>query len=179
MPGVVFRTSQTWLALRRGSGRSRTFAPMYKTALFLHVLAGATWVGTAVLTLGVLQSTLRRHGPAAAAEVRERLGWADKAIYIPGPLIVLATGIAMVLTNDSWRFSDFWVAAALALFLVTAVVGGGVITGMEKKLEASHAAGESSSPAFGRMMAKYIRWASLDVALLMVFVFLMTVKPGA
>lgn len=149
---------------------------MYETAVFLHVLTGATWVGTSVLTLGILQSTMKRHGPVAAAELRERLGWADKAIYIPVPLIVLATGIGMVLTNDAWSFSQLWVSAALVLFLVTAIVGGGVLTSMEKKLGAAYAEGSDSE--MGALMKKYISFASLDVALLVSFVFLMTIKPG-
>jgi uncharacterized membrane protein len=152
---------------------------MYKTAVFLHILAGAAWVGASVLVLGVLQSTLKRHGQTAAAELHERLGWADKAIYMPAPLVVLATGIGLVVVNDAWRFSQFWVYGALALYLMTAILGGGVLTRMDKKLQAAHAEGATETSEFGDLMRRYVSVGSLDVVLLTALVFLMAFKPGA
>lgn len=82
--------------------------------------------------------------------------------------LLFITGLVMVLTNDSWEFSQTWISLA---FLVWFAIGG-VVSAMILKAEKAIAAGDMS----GRdLLAK---GGPIATVLMVIMLYLMIFKPG-
>lgn len=81
----------------------------YRVVLLIHILAGIAWLGGGLAIWVTQQRALRAGGRAALDRVRRDLAWADTWLAIPSPLLVVATGIAMVLSAPGWRLTQTWI----------------------------------------------------------------------
>jgi uncharacterized membrane protein len=149
----------------------------YTIILFIHILAGITWVGAHVFYSGTVYSALKREGRIAADQVMARLEWADKPLFIPASLLVLATGLAMVFMSTGIRFTNLWIIIALGLYLVSMGVGGGRSAQLYKGILAHREAGTQDSPEFGRLLSSYLRAGSYDTLALIGIVAMMVFRP--
>jgi uncharacterized membrane protein len=149
---------------------------LYELLLFLHVLAAAAWYGAALLLLVIVELAARVGDRAAVLTLGEYEDRLASLLFIPAALVVLASGIALVFDGPwSWG-EDGWVIAGLVTFAVIFVLGIAVIVPAGKKLKklAASAAAESALDA----QIRTLRTLSIvDVALLTVATFFMTVKP--
>ena len=149
---------------------------LYELLLFVHVLAAAAWFGAALLLLLIVELAARagdRAGVLKLGEYEDRLA---SLLFIPSALIVLASGIALVFDGPwSWG-DDGWVIAGLVTFAVIFVLGVGVIVPAGKKLKNLAASGAAES-ALDAQIRTLRTLSILDVALLTVAIFFMTVKP--
>lgn len=147
---------------------------MYELTIFLHILAGIAWFGTG-LFYQLHTNRLRSVSDGGeVADVMESFSWAEKWIFIPGPLLVLATGIVMVLVNDAWAFSQLWVYLALSLWVVEAIMGGAVGGKLIARISETRAGGGDVSA----LVDRYLSLAWIDVAILTAILYLMVFKPG-
>jgi uncharacterized membrane protein len=149
---------------------------LYELLLFVHVLAAAAWYGAALLLLVVVELAARvgdRGAVLTLGEYEDRLA---SLLFIPSALVVLASGIALVFDGPwSWG-EDGWVIAGLVTFAVIFVLGIAVIVPAGKKLKRLAASGASES-ALDAQIRKLRTLSVVDVALLTVAIFFMTVKP--
>lgn len=150
---------------------------VYTTTLFIHILAGLTWVGSNIFFDGTMHSVLKRHGQVEADRVLERLAWSEKALFIPAPLTVVVTGIIMVLTNEGIRFSNLWVVVSLGLFLLSLVLAGGIGSRMYKQIEAHREAGTVDTPEYGTLLHSMLRLTSIETVATLVIVSMMVFRP--
>lgn len=95
-------------------------------------------------------------------------------VFIPAPLLVLATGITMVAVNDAWAFSQPWVYLTLALFVADAILAGAVGGKTIGRIQEGWSQGADVSAFVDR----YLSIAWVDVAILTVILALMVFKPG-
>jgi uncharacterized membrane protein len=147
---------------------------MYGLLVFFHILAAIAWFGGG-LFLQLHMSRLRgTAGRAEAALEIDRFTWSEKWIFIPAPLVVLATGITMVAVNDAWAFSQPWVYLALALFVADAILAGAVGGKTIGRIQEGRSRGADVSAIVDR----YLSIAWVDVAILTVILVLMVFKPG-
>jgi uncharacterized membrane protein len=150
----------------------------YQLLLLVHILAGMAWVGGAI----VLQATLlvaRRSGdPTEVDRVMRSLGWADTWLALPAPLVVLATGAAMVISSAAWSFTQAWILISIGLVVVYELVAMTVGGRLYRRIAATRASGELDGAAHARTMAAWGRLSALLRALLVVAVGLMVFKPG-
>jgi hypothetical protein len=92
--------------------------------------------------------------------------------------VTFLAGISLVLESDVWGFGDDWIVIALALFAVTFVAGAGFFgpeSGRISKLVATEGA---DSPAAQARIRRILVLTRLDLVLLFLIVFDMTVKPS-
>ena len=148
----------------------------YTIVLFIHILAGATWVGAGILVQGHAESVLRTEGQVAADRMLQQFAW-TKWLFFPMPLLALATGITMVVMNIGIGFGDLWVIIALGLFILSLVVAGGVGGSYEKKLDAHREAGTVDSPEFGRLFRSFLRVNAIEMVAVLVIVSMMVFRP--
>lgn len=147
---------------------------MYELAIFLHILAGIAWFGTG-LFYQLHTNRLRSVSDGGeVADVMESFSWAEKWIFIPAPLLVLATGIVMVTANDAWAFSQVWVYLALSLWVAEAIMGGAVGGRLIGQISEARVDGGDVS----LLVDRYLSLAWIDVAILTVILYLMVFKPG-
>ena len=148
----------------------------YELWLFLHITAAMVWIGGAVAiqVFGVL--TKRAADPAKTAFFARNVSLTVMRVFLPAAVVVLLAGIGLV-ENGSWDWSEPFVAWGLVLWAVVALVAFGYLA------RALGRAGEQlelerPSPALGLRLRNLV-WLSRGLlAVLVVIVFLMTVKPG-
>jgi len=147
---------------------------MYELAIFLHILAGIAWFGTG-LFFQLHTNRLRSvSGGGEVADVMESFSWTEKWIFIPAPVLVLATGIVMVVSNDAWAFSQPWVYLALSLWVAEAIMGGAVGGKLLARISETRTDGGDVSS----LVDRYLSLAWIDVAILTAILYLMVFKPG-
>lgn len=93
--------------------------------LFLHVLAGAVWLGATVLEVVAGRSMMGRDlaSKVSWTELEERLGL---RLSMPSAIVVLLTGIGMVLHSDVYGFATPFVAIGLTAVILLSVLGAAV-----------------------------------------------------
>ena len=162
----------------------------YELFLFLHVLAAAAWFGAAVLSLALVELSSRVGELSWLVRFGEFDDSLAKFLFIPAALVTLLAGFVLVF-DGPWSFADDgWVTGGLILLVAIFVLGIGLIVPTGQKLtEAVKSAvappAELEAPAVDpgdthelTALVRRLRLLSwIDVALLAITIFLMTVKP--
>lgn len=152
---------------------------MYELLIVIHVLAGIAWVGGGLTNQLAIREARRSDGAVAADRQIVALGWMEKYIYIPAPILVLLTGLTMVAVNDAWRFSQPWVYLALTLLVLAGILGGAVGSRLEKRMESLREEDRVASSDYEQVLAKTLNSGWLELALMVGLILLMVYKPGA
>lgn len=141
--------------------------------LALHITLVVLLLGPLISYSMVLPSLIRR-GPEMAGP----LATIEK---IQGPLekatgSILVVGIILVLHSHSeWSFKQGWVSASLALFIVAAGLGMGVIAPTFRKAVEKLSAGQTALAEATRLQLVML----LNFAIFLVILWLMIKKPGS
>ena len=148
----------------------------YELWLFLHVLAAIVWIGgaTAIQVFGIL--TKRAADPAKTAFFARNVSFTVMWVLLPASLLVLAAGIGLT-ENGGWDWSEPFISWGLALWAVVSLVAFGYLGRAIGKAGARLAA-DGPSPALGLRLRNLVWLSRALLAILVVIVFLMTVKPG-
>jgi uncharacterized membrane protein len=148
----------------------------YEFWLFLHVTAVITWVGGAatVQVFGIL--TKRAGDPAKSAFFARSVSWTVMRVFLPASALALASGVGLV-EEGNWDWDEPFIAFGLIAWAAVSLVGfgylGRAIGEAGGRLEA-----EGPSPALGLRLRTLVWLSRLLLAVLVVIVFMMTVKPG-
>jgi uncharacterized membrane protein len=145
----------------------------YRVVLLIHILAGIAWLGGGLAIEITQQRALRAGGRAAFDRVRRDLAWADTWLAIPAPLLVVATGIAMVLLGPGWRFSQTWIWMAIAILIAYQGLAFTVGARLYRRLESGDGA-----PGRGDPGISLLRLGRLLLLMLVAILALMVFKPG-
>ena len=149
---------------------------LYEVLLFVHILGAAVWVGGSIM-LGFISSRVEKTGDA-----QYRARFASSAAVV-GPvigvsaLLLLGTGIWMVLDHEAILLSQTWVWLGLALFGLSAVVGGAYFGPASNKIVKALEGGQIEDA--DRRAKQFNMVSRLDTLLLLVVVGVMVFKPGA
>lgn len=144
--------------------------------LFLHISAAMVWVGSAaaIQVFGIL--TKRAADPAKSAFFAQNVSFVVLRVLAPTALVVLATGIALV-ENVGWSWSEPFVSFGLLLWVAVATVAFGFL-GRAIGAAGNRLATEGPSPELALRMRNLTWLSRVLLGVLVVIVFLMTVKPG-
>ena len=148
----------------------------YEVLLFLHIGGAIVWVGSAFL-IQMLFYRAKSTGNFPLIEgVSANTQWLAQRIFIPTALAVLVLGILLTIEGP-WGFDMLWIVLALVAFATTFALGVGVIEPEGKKLGAASAAYGPGHPEVEWRSRRIDALMKLDLALLWVVVFDMTLKP--
>jgi len=145
----------------------------YRAVLLIHILAGIAWLGGGLTIEVTQQRALNAGGRAAFDRVRRDLAWADTWLAIPAPLLVVATGIAMVLSGPGWRFSQTWIWMTIAILIAYQVLAFTVGARLYRRLETG-----DGEPQGGDAGISLLRLSRLLLLMLVAIVALMVFRPG-
>lgn len=142
--------------------------------LFVHVTMAVVWIGGGVMMqlFAVRASSLG--DPARMAAVAEDIEFIAVRTFVPASLLAFASGLLLVLDSDFYGFGDDWIVIGLALYATTFLAGLlylGPEAGRVGKLT------EEGSPEVGPRTQRLILLARLDLVLLFLIIYDMTVKP--
>ncbi|MGH2710890.1 MAG: DUF2269 family protein [Actinomycetota bacterium] len=148
---------------------------LYEVLLFVHILGAAVWVGGSIM-LGFISSRVEKTGDAQyRARFAQSAGVVGPVIGISA-LLLLGTGIGMVLDSEAVELGQTWVWLGLALFGLSAVVGGAYFAPASNKIVAALEAGQVQEA--DRRAKQFNMVSRLDMLLLLVIVGVMVFKPG-
>ena len=149
----------------------------YLIILFVHILAGITWVGAGITLHGSIEREIRKEGVIEADRMLQQFEWTGNWIFIPAPLLVVATGITMVVMAQGIGFGDTWVIVALSLFVLSLILAGGVGGVYQKRLAAHREAGTVGSAEHDRLFRAFLRIDAIEMTAVLVIVSMMVFKP--
>ena len=145
---------------------------------FLHVVFAVLWVGGGAM---VQFFALR----ALAARSNERLvEFAGDVEWIGGRLLTafsagaFLTGVALVWNAAFWGFGDDWIVIGLVLFALTFVAGAAFFGPESGRISKLAAAEGPNSPAVQARIRRILMLSRIDLVVLFLVVFDMTVKPS-
>jgi uncharacterized membrane protein len=142
--------------------------------LFFHVAMAVIWVGGGLMMQFFALRVTRSGDPARMATFGEDVKWIADRVFIPGSLLAFVSGVLLVVDSDFYGFDDDWIVIALALYATTFFAGLlfiGPESGRVGKLTAEGA------PEAGPRTKRLIMLARLDLVLLFLILYDMTVKP--
>ena len=148
----------------------------YEFWLFLHILAAMVWVGGAVAiqAFGIL--TKRAGDPAKTAFFAQNVSIVVLRVLLPASLAVLVAGIALV-ENGNWDWSEPFITWGLILWALVSLIAFGYL-GRALGAAGGRLAAEGPSPELGLRMRNLVWLSRALLGVLVVIVFLMTIKPG-
>lgn len=142
----------------------------------LHVLAAVTWVGGAV-TINILATRLRKSSePATMAHFAKEVEWVGTRVFMPSTLVLLGLGIWMVATS-AWSFGDLWVEIGIVGIVITAITGSAILGPTTKKLGTMIEERGPADSGVQALMDRLFKISRVDIAVLVLVVVDMVVKP--
>jgi uncharacterized membrane protein len=146
----------------------------YSLLLFVHVSVAVIWIGGALMMqfFGIRASM--SGDPARMATLGQDIEWIGNRVFVPASLVAFVSGILLVVESDFYGFGDDWIVIALALYATTFLTGLlflGPESGRVGKLTTE------GSPAAGPRTLRLIMLARLDLVLLFLLIYDMTIKP--
>jgi hypothetical protein len=105
------------------------------------------------------------------------LAWADTWLAIPAPLLVVATGAAMVAISGAWSFTQAWILASIGLVVAYEVLAMTVGARLYRRIGDVRASGAIGSAMHVRTLTAWGRLGGLLLAILVAVVGLMVLKP--
>ena len=140
--------------------------------LFVHVAMAIVWVGGALMMqfFGIRASM--SGDPARMAALGQDIEWIAHRVFTPASLLAFVSGILLVVESDFYGFGDDWIVMGLVLYATTFFAGIlflGPESGRIGKLQ--------PGPEVGQRILRLIMLARLDLVLLFLIVYVMTVKP--
>lgn len=149
----------------------------YNLLLLLHI--GAVIVGFGGVTLaGVYNRKAMKAGSAAANVSSVNLEvnkLAEYAVYA-----VLVFGLGLVgMSGGLYKFSQAWVSASFALYIVVVGAAHGLLFPSHRKLNAALAAGGPTSPEVDDLNRRFAIGSAVVNVVLVAIIVLMIWKPGA
>jgi uncharacterized membrane protein len=138
---------------------------------FVHVLAAITALGSNVTYVLWLRTSEPAHAAYAIRGVR-RL---DRTLANPAYGVLLVTGVLMVATG-AFSFGEHWIEAAIALYVLTALLGFAVFAPAIRR-QLAEAEADPSSVAYRAAARRTTGLGLLTMAVVLVIVYLMVVKP--
>ena len=146
----------------------------YSFLLFFHVTMAVIWVGGSLMMQFFGIRAAMSGDPSRFATLGADIKWIGERVFIPSSLLGFVSGVLLVIESDFYGFGDDWIVIGLALYATTFLAGLlflGPESGRVGKLTAE------SSPEAGPRMLRLIMLARLDLVVLFLMIYDMTVKP--
>jgi uncharacterized membrane protein len=143
----------------------------------VHVVAAVLWIGGGAFLTFMAIATERAEDPGRLIEVAKQAEWGAQRIFVPASFVVLAMGIAMTINGDlDW--GQFWLVFGLIAWAISTAIGIGFLTPRIKKLNMLLEDHDARDPEVQAVVTPLLLAARLDIALLLLIVIDMTVKPS-
>ena len=142
--------------------------------LFVHVSMAIIWIGGGLMMQLFGVRAAMSDDPSRMAALGEDIEWIANRVFIPASLLAFLSGVLLVVESDFYGFGDDWIVIALVLYATTFLAGLlflGPESGRIGKLTAE------GSPQAGPRTMRLIMLSRLDLVLLFLIVYDMTVKP--
>lgn len=151
---------------------------LYEFLKTIHILGAVAWGGAVIVTqfLGLL--AVRSGDQQKVLGFVEDQNWLGKHYFAPTAITVLLAGIAMVI-ESGWEFADPWIVIGLILFFATVFLGMFVLGPKGERLASAIRERGLEDAGVQAQNREFANLSRIDVALLVVIIADMVIKPGA
>jgi uncharacterized membrane protein len=150
----------------------------YDFLKFAHIACAVIWVGGAAMyQFFGLRAFASGSGERLANLVHD-IEWISVRVLIPFSAGAFLFGVGLVWNASFWTFGDDWIVIGLVLFVVTFLAGiayFGPESGRVSKLIETEGA---ASPAVAARVKRLIVLTRIDLVILFLLIFDMSVKPS-
>jgi uncharacterized membrane protein len=157
----------------KATDASTTWFAVFK---LIHVSVAVFWVGGGLLLTGLALRAERADDPEEIATIARQATFAGEKLFAPAGGVVLAMGIAMVI-NQHTGFGTTWVDIGLVGFALSFVTGIGVLAPRAKKIAELCDTVGAAAPQTQAAIKEILVIARADVAVLVIVVADMLMKP--
>ena len=146
----------------------------YTFLLFVHVSMAIIWIGGGLMMQLFGVRAAMSHEPSRMAALGEDIEWIANRVFIPASLLAFLSGVLLVIESDFYGFGDDWIVIATRPLCDDLPRRASVPrAGIGSDREAHGGRLTSSRPGTMRL----IMLSRLDLVLLFLIVYDMTVKP--
>jgi uncharacterized membrane protein len=146
----------------------------FQVLLFVHVAMAVAWVGGAFMLLVLAFRYSQSDDRSRMASFGQDIEWVAQRVFTPASLTAFVTGVWMVVDSDFYGFGDDWIVMGLLLYATT-FLAGLLFLGPESKRIGQLA--EQGSPEAPPRILRLVFLGRLDVVLLFLIIYAMTIKP--
>jgi uncharacterized membrane protein len=143
----------------------------------VHVSFAVFWVGGGLLLTMLAIRAERSDDPEDLATVARQAAFVGEKLFAPASGIVLAMGIAMVINSPEWDFGTTWIDIGLAGFAISFVTGIAVLSPRARKLAGLFETAGATAPETQKAIREILLISRVDVAILLIVVGDMLMKP--
>jgi uncharacterized membrane protein len=150
----------------------------YDALKFIHVLMAVFWVGSGA-SLAILAFKIQREQDGAhLVRLGRDSAWLGQRVLAPASLVLLIAGILMVIEGFP-EFQDLWIVLGIVGFLTTLLTGILYLGPTADRLATLAEEKGTGSPDVRAAIDRLLFVARLDLLVLFLVIFDMTIKPGA
>ena len=143
----------------------------------VHVGFAVFWVGGGLLLTALALRAERSKDPEDLATIARQATFVGEKLFAPASGIVLLMGIVMVINSPEIGFGDTWVIIGLVGFAISFVTGIAVLAPRARRLVELFETVGSTAPQTQAAIREILLISRIDVAVLVIVVFDMLMKP--
>jgi uncharacterized membrane protein len=148
----------------------------YEWVKAFHVLAAVVWVGGAAMVQVLALFALRSKLPGRKAEFAREAEWVGMKIFLPSTLLLVALGFYLV-HDGHWGY-HLWVILALVGFGLSFVTGLFFLGPESGRIAKAIETEGPDSEAVALRIKRILVVSRIEVAILVLLIFDMVIKPG-
>ena len=150
---------------------------MYQVLLYIHIVCAVIWVGGA-FAIQVLAVIVARSGdPNEVPRLSRNMELIGSRLFAPAAVVLFLAGVVMTIQN--WSFGNTWIAASIALWILSAL-GGAIYLGPRAKRVAALFEAEGPNSVEARALIGRLFIATrLELVSFAIIIALMVFKPGS
>ncbi len=152
-------------------------ATTYDWYLAIHVLAAVFWVGGGLATQVFAIRAMSSNNGTRIAGFAQDASWIGTRIFLPSSLILVIFGFMLVGKAD-WDW-ELWLVFALLVWIASVVVGASFLGPESGRVGELIAREGPDSPAARARLQRLFLVSRIELALLILVVLDMVLKPGA
>jgi len=143
----------------------------------VHVCIAVFWVGGGLLLTALALRAQLAKDPRELATIARQATFVGEKLFAPAGGVVLAMGIAMVINSPELGFGDTWIDIGLAGWAISFVTGIGVLAPRARKIVGLFETVGDDAPETQAAIREILLIARIDVAILLIVVMDMLMKP--
>jgi uncharacterized membrane protein len=143
----------------------------------VHVCVAVFWVGGGLLLTALALRAQLSKDPKELATIARQATFVGEKLFAPAGGVALVMGIAMVINSPAIDFGTTWVTIGLVGWLISFVTGIAVLAPRARKLVALFDTVGDAAPETQAAVREILLIARVDVAVLLIVVMDMLMKP--
>ena len=151
---------------------------LYELLLFVHVLAVVAWAGGGIMYHILAVRAVRSDDPTRIRALLDDGEHLSKRFYPVVSVVTLVAGLWLVF-EGGWGFDEPFVLGGIGGIVLLIGLGAGVIGPTSARLAARVAGSGVVDQELRDGLDRLRRLSHIDLSLLVIVIFLMTVKPGS